>query len=46
MTTYVVTCIQCSNYGGGSLGGPDPRSSGSAPDPHYRLALRDRHRAP
>jgi len=32
---------QCSNYGG-----PGPLSSGSAPDPHYRLALRARHKAP
>jgi len=32
---------QCSNYGG-----PGPLSSGSAPDPHHRLALRARHKAP
>ena len=37
---------QCSNYGGGgALGGPGPLSSGSAPHPHYRLALRACHKA-
>ena len=30
----------------GGLGGPGPLSSDSAPDPHYRLALRARHKAP
>ena len=37
----MTSCIQCSNYGG-----PGPLSSGSAPHPHYRLALRARHKAP
>jgi len=31
---------------GGGLGGPGPLSSGSALDPHYRLALRDCRKAP
>ena len=45
-STHVLTLDQCSNYGGGELGGPGPLSSGSTPDPHYRLALRSRHIRP
>jgi len=37
---------QCSARITGGLGGPGPLSSSSAPDPHYWLVLRARHKAP
>ena len=48
--TYRISSIEAGSpvleLPGGGLGGPGPLSSGSAPDPHYRLALRARHKAP